>query len=54
MSKNCYLHLFLEESNYKVKQRKISRYIIEDINFFSDGECDDDNGFEKSSAEGSE
>ena len=55
--KNCYPQVFLEECKYVFKEKKIPKYIIDDIEFSSDtdGEnseeeiSDEDNFTEKKS-----
>ena len=56
---NYYLRVFLEECKYVVKEKKISKYIIDDIEIFSDSDrensdevnSDEENSDEKNSDE---
>ena len=49
VGKNYYPHVFLEESKYVVKEKKIPKYIIDDIEISSD--CDEENSNEENSDE---
>ena len=52
--KNYYPHVFLEECKYVVKQEKIPKYIMEDIEVSSDSErenCDEENSDKRNSDE---
>ena len=51
---NYYPQVFLEECNYFVKEEKISKYIIDNIEISSDcyrGDSDEENSNEKNSNE---
>lgn len=41
MGKDYYLQVFLEKCKYKVKEKKISRCITDNTNFFSNDKYDD-------------
>ena len=53
MGKNYYLQTFLEECKYKVKEKKISKFITDDVGISSsdDDDNDDDKSIEKDSKE---
>ena len=47
---NCYPQVFLEECKYVVKEKKISKYIVDDIEISSDSDIensDEENSDEK-------
>ena len=51
--KNYYSQLFIEESKYVVEEKKISKYIIDDTEIFSDSdrENSDEENFDRESSD---